>query len=161
MKQSNSETGSFDHPPSPAELAALYSQEEQNDPRSLFYKRVLVRPKPPIGWTVLFLILAAGVCALVYMGLYHSFTSVLLATGGCVVTALVLCLIFAKFILIGLVMFYQALAPAKLRNRCRYEPSCSAYMILAVKKYGFFRGFKKGMTRWKGCKPPNGGYDLP
>ncbi|MBR4863272.1 MAG: membrane protein insertion efficiency factor YidD [Oscillospiraceae bacterium] len=56
---------------------------------------------------------------------------------------------------------YQAVAPAKTRERCRYEPSCSVYMLQALKKYGFLPGLKKGLKRWRSCKPPNGGIDPP
>ena len=66
-----------------------------------------------------------------------------------------------KYLLIGSVLLYKATAPLSLRERCRFEPCCSTYMIAAVKKYGLIRGFIKGVRRIIRCKPPNGGIDMP
>lgn len=161
MEKESCSPVSFDHPPSAAELASFYAEAEQNDPRSLFYKRVLVRPKLPVGRMLLSVLLTVALCALVFLGVWHFLMRVGLAILFAGVTLLLICLIFARRILIGMVHIYQSVAPAKLRQRCRYEPSCSAYMLLAVEKYGFWRGIRKGLSRWRGCKPPNGGYDLP
>ncbi|MDR2704660.1 MAG: membrane protein insertion efficiency factor YidD, partial [Planctomycetaceae bacterium] len=41
-------------------------------------------------------------------------------------------------------------------------PTCSTYMIEAVKKYGVIRGTLKGLWRILRCNPWNkGGYDPP
>jgi len=40
---------------------------------------------------------------------------------------------------------------------CRFYPSCSNYGILAIEKYGFFRGWYKTILRVKKCVPDN--YD--
>ncbi len=66
-----------------------------------------------------------------------------------------------KKILIYLVQLYQRYAPARIRQNCRFEPSCSNYMIMSIKKYGTKKGLLKGIDRLKRCKPPNGGLDLP
>ena len=152
---------SFDHLPSPEELTAQFAQAEQDDPRSIFYKRVLIRPKLPFGRILLFLCLCILVFTLTYWGVYCLSCRVHLAVLSAIGALLLLFCLFAKQLLIGFVRIYQAIAPKKLRNRCRYEPSCSVYMILAVKKYGFWKGLSKGLVRWKGCKPPNGGFDIP
>jgi putative membrane protein insertion efficiency factor len=45
---------------------------------------------------------------------------------------------------------------------CRFEPSCSAYMILAVEKHGAVKGFFKGVWRIIRCNPfSKGGEDVP
>ena len=62
---------------------------------------------------------------------------------------------------IQLILLYQYLAPVKIRNGCRFEPSCSKYAILALRKYGFLRGWKMAFNRLKRCKYPNGGDDYP
>lgn len=62
---------------------------------------------------------------------------------------------------IGVVLMYKAHAPMSVRDRCRYEPCCSTYMILAIEKYGLFKGMYKGFKRIKRCKPPYGGVDYP
>lgn len=67
----------------------------------------------------------------------------------------------AKRTLIWLVHLYQSKAPDRVRLKCVFEPSCSEYMILAVNKYGLFRGFCKGIGRLLRCHPPNGGRDDP
>jgi putative membrane protein insertion efficiency factor len=45
---------------------------------------------------------------------------------------------------------------------CNYEPSCSRYMIGALRKYGLFKGLSKGFARVLRCHPWHpGGYDPP
>lgn len=151
----------FDHAPSAAEVMTTHSQEEQKDPRSLFYKRVLVRPRLPVAKILLTIALAAAACLLTYFIMLRLTGFALLAHLSWALFLLMICLVFAKSIVVTAVKLYQAVAPAKLRNRCRYEPSCSAYMLLVIEKYGVWKGVFKGLVRWKGCKPPNGGYDFP
>ena len=67
----------------------------------------------------------------------------------------------AELFVIGCVLMYKAFAPEALRGRCRFEPCCSTYMILAIKKYGLAVGLIKGIRRILRCKPPNSGVDLP
>ncbi|MDR2344127.1 MAG: membrane protein insertion efficiency factor YidD [Spirochaetaceae bacterium] len=56
------------------------------------------------------------------------------------------CLLSRK-IVIGIVELYQRYAPEYMRRRCLLMPTCSEYMILAVKKYGAVRGVYKGVCR--------------
>ena len=66
------------------------------------------------------------------------------------------------WLLIGLVRLYQWTISPMLGRRCRFEPSCSAYMIEAVRKYGAIRGSLRGVWRICRCHPWNpGGYDPP
>lgn len=65
------------------------------------------------------------------------------------------------WISIQLILLYQRLAPQKIRDACRFDPSCSNYAILALKKYGFIQGWKMTYQRLKRCKYPNGGIDYP
>ena len=45
---------------------------------------------------------------------------------------------------------------------CRFEPSCSEYMILAVEKYGGVKGLCMGIWRILRCNPLcKGGADYP
>ena len=63
-------------------------------------------------------------------------------------------------ILITIVKFYQKFISIYLGKRCRFYPSCSQYMIDAVEKYGFLKGFFKGIKRILRCHPLNpGGID--
>lgn len=69
---------------------------------------------------------------------------------------------FPSAILIGLVRLYQLLISPWLGHHCRYTPSCSSYMIGAVRKYGFVRGAWRGTCRIARCHPWHaGGYDPP
>ena len=54
-------------------------------------------------------------------------------------------------IAIFFVKLYQKFASLNTRGRCNYTPTCSTYMILAIKKYGFFIGVIKGLTRIHRC----------
>ena len=76
------------------------------------------------------------------------------------VTGLLSYLPFRRF-LIGLVLLYKAFAPLKMRGECRFQPTCSTYMIMAIQKYGILIGVTKGIRRILRCKPPNGGVDYP
>jgi len=69
--------------------------------------------------------------------------------------------IISKRAIIWIVHVYQCLAPDAIRLRCVYEPSCSEYMIISVKKYGTIRGLWKGIKRLRRCHPPNYGIDYP
>jgi putative membrane protein insertion efficiency factor len=55
---------------------------------------------------------------------------------------------------------YQCSLSRLLPPSCRYEPSCSQYMIDAIRKKGFVIGVLKGLLRILRCNPffP-GGYD--
>jgi uncharacterized protein len=45
---------------------------------------------------------------------------------------------------------------------CRFHPSCSRYMIGALRKYGLVKGLWKGIGRYLRCHPWHpGGYDPP
>ena len=66
-----------------------------------------------------------------------------------------------KPLTIGLILLYKATAPMSVRDGCRFEPTCSTYMIMAINKYGLIRGVCKGIKRIWRCKPPNGGIDYP
>lgn len=61
-----------------------------------------------------------------------------------------------------LVRIYQWTLSPLLGRRCRFEPSCSQYMVEAVQKYGVVRGTWKGTKRVCRCHPWGGsGYDPP
>lgn len=62
---------------------------------------------------------------------------------------------------IGCILMYKAYAPMEMRDQCRFNPTCSTYMLMAIKKYGLIIGIFKGIRRICRCKPPNGGDDWP
>jgi putative membrane protein insertion efficiency factor len=65
-------------------------------------------------------------------------------------------------LVIGLLRVYQVTLSPWLGPACRFEPTCSRYMIAAIGKYGLIRGVWKGLARFCRCHPWNpGGYDPP
>lgn len=65
-------------------------------------------------------------------------------------------------ILINLIKKYQKYISPLKKPSCRYYPSCSNYAILAVEKYGFFKGILKAVWRIIRCNPfSKGGVDYP
>jgi len=62
--------------------------------------------------------------------------------------------------LILLIKFYQYILSPALGPKCRYTPSCSAYAIEALKKYGLFKGGWLAIKRIASCHPWGGhGHD--
>lgn len=139
---------------------ALFASDA-GDPRSWNYRRQLVRPVIPwgkiLGFILLFALGALGAYfALAALGVPAGISLLICAVG----TAAAL-LIHMKRILICLVRIYQRFAPDSLRNKCRFEPSCSQYMILSLQKYGLWKGLGKGIHRLRRCGVGDGGFDEP
>lgn len=63
--------------------------------------------------------------------------------------------------LILFVRIYQATLRPLLGGGCRFTPSCSEYFVLAVQKYGPWRGGWKGIRRILRCHPFSPGGDDP
>ena len=64
--------------------------------------------------------------------------------------------------MIACVRVYQWTISPLLGPTCRFTPSCSAYFVQAVAKYGAIRGGLKGVWRICRCHPwSEGGYDPP
>ena len=69
---------------------------------------------------------------------------------------------FPTLLLIGAARCYQLGISPLLGANCRFHPTCSAYFIQAVQKYGALRGSIKGVLRICRCHPFHpGGYDPP
>ena len=63
-------------------------------------------------------------------------------------------------LVIFVVLLYRATLGRLLGGYCRFDPSCSQYMIDAVRKYGPLRGVWRGSKRIFRCHPLGGrGYD--
>lgn len=69
---------------------------------------------------------------------------------------------FPAAMLILAVRCYQWTISPLIGPCCRFEPTCSTYFIVAVRKYGAVRGTLLGLRRIGRCHPWNpGGYDPP
>ncbi|SFI74283.1 hypothetical protein SAMN05421638_0924 [Kaistella treverensis] len=65
-----------------------------------------------------------------------------------------------NFPLIFLIRVYQMVISPLLPNSCRYTPTCSSYMIEALRIHGPFKGLWLGSKRIGRCHPWGGeGYD--
>lgn len=67
---------------------------------------------------------------------------------------------FLSKILCGLIRFYQVCISPLFPPCCRFYPTCSAYAMEAIQKYGPFKGFFMSVRRIIRCNPfSKGGYD--
>jgi putative membrane protein insertion efficiency factor len=65
-------------------------------------------------------------------------------------------------LLIVVIRLYQVTLSPLLGPACRFEPSCSRYMIESIRMYGPLRGLARGLRRLSHCHPWHpGGYDPP
>ena len=65
-------------------------------------------------------------------------------------------------LLILAIRAYQVTLSPLIGPVCRFEPSCSRYMIGALRKYGVLKGVWRGAGRVLRCHPWHpGGYDPP
>ena len=136
-----------------AEPAAPVTDEEK-----AAYESRFSHPKISVGKTELQLILPPVVTAAAATVLrftagesVYAFGSagylILMAAGA----LLLYTLLRLRSVIIFAVQVYQVVAPMRVRERCSMVPTCSDYMILAVRKYGALRGLIKGIKRLRRC----------
>ena len=58
-----------------------------------------------------------------------------------------------RLICIGLIMIFKYCISPMLPHTCRFYPSCSTYMLLAIKEWGIFKGIWLGICRICKCRP--------
>lgn len=67
----------------------------------------------------------------------------------------------SRCLILAIRIYQRGISPL-LGPSCRFQPTCSSYMIEAVQKYGFCRGAFRGLRRILRCHPFHpGGYDPP
>jgi putative membrane protein insertion efficiency factor len=65
-----------------------------------------------------------------------------------------------KRLLIALVTFYRRRVSPLSAPKCRFTPTCSAYALEAIEKYGAGKGTYLAVRRFLRCHPfHRGGYD--
>ena len=64
-----------------------------------------------------------------------------------------------RLVLAPIVAYQRVVSPA-LPRRCKYEPTCSAYAVRAIRDYGILRGLVLAAWRVLRCNPfSHGGFD--
>jgi uncharacterized protein len=65
-----------------------------------------------------------------------------------------------KFVILWLLRAYKRYLSPLLPQSCRFEPTCSVYMVEAIEKKGVVSGLILGLRRLLRCHPFSaGGYD--
>jgi putative membrane protein insertion efficiency factor len=65
-----------------------------------------------------------------------------------------------RSVVLALLQLYKRIISPILPPMCRFEPTCSVYMMEAVEKHGAARGIWLGLRRLARCHPFNpGGWD--
>lgn len=58
-----------------------------------------------------------------------------------------------KRLLLSLIRWYQRFVSPAFPARCRFRPTCSAYALEAIEKYGAFKGGYLALRRFLRCHP--------
>ena len=58
-----------------------------------------------------------------------------------------------KILILSTLYFYKRVISPFLPNACRFQPTCSEYMIEAIKIHGIFKGLILGIKRICRCHP--------
>lgn len=65
-----------------------------------------------------------------------------------------------RAIIIGFIRAYQLIVSPWLPTACRFNPTCSEYAILAIRKFGVVKGSRLVVGRLLRCRPfGKHGYD--
>ena len=121
------------------------SEAEQDEAWEYVCKRELIRPSTKIStvlkYVMIFIFMDISISSITFFILKNHPIFVFFGY-----TILGVCLL-SKKIIIGLVHLYQHYAPERIRRKCIFKPTCSEYMILALQKYGLFKGLYKSIYR--------------
>ncbi len=65
-----------------------------------------------------------------------------------------------RVVAIAPIRFYQRFISPAFPRRCKYHPTCSAYAVQAIQRYGILKGTALAAWRLMRCNPfSHGGYD--
>ncbi|MCL2539821.1 MAG: membrane protein insertion efficiency factor YidD [Firmicutes bacterium] len=62
-----------------------------------------------------------------------------------------------KLLAIGLIYVYKACISPFFPNTCIYQPTCSTYTLISIKRFGAFEGGWMGFRRILRCRPKQAG----
>lgn len=145
----------FNHRPTQVELTDMLLTAKSNNTKILTRPRINWRKICVVGLFFLAIFAIETILVCIYVeGLVYKIVIP-------VFTILLMLVIHIKPLTILCIRMYQRFAPMTIRCRCRFNPTCSEYMILSIQKYGYWKGIKKGVNRLIRCKYPNGGIDFP
>lgn len=65
-----------------------------------------------------------------------------------------------KYIIINIIKLYQLTIGLYMSGSCRFSPTCSEYMKLAILKYGTIKGVRLGFFRLIKCHPYSKQYGI-
>jgi len=66
-----------------------------------------------------------------------------------------------RVLVVAPVRLYQRVISPALPRRCKYHPTCSAYALSAIRRYGILRGLVLAVWRLLRCNPwSHGGVDF-
>lgn len=153
----------YDETISPSKQASLIKAIEIFDEEQINKERIIIRPNINSKKEIISIFLKTVIFVLLILLIIRILiiaNSIYLFAIGMIVMLFYLLLTLKKS-LISLILLYQKHAPESLRKSCLFEPSCSEYMLLAINKYGLFKGVIKGIKRLIRCHQPNGGKDYP
>ena len=58
-----------------------------------------------------------------------------------------------RLVCYGLIYIYKICISPLLGSSCKFKPSCSTYMLLAIKEWGVIKGIYLGSKRILRCNP--------
>ncbi|WP_079709552.1 membrane protein insertion efficiency factor YidD [Paraliobacillus ryukyuensis] len=65
-----------------------------------------------------------------------------------------------KYLLIGIIRFYQKFISPMTSPSCRFQPTCSQYSLESVRRFGAMKGTYLSVRRILKCHPFHpGGFD--
>ncbi|GAA5415212.1 putative membrane protein insertion efficiency factor [Paraliobacillus ryukyuensis] len=65
-----------------------------------------------------------------------------------------------KYLLIGIIRFYQKFISPMTSPSCRFQPTCSQYSLESVRRFGAMKGTYLSVRRIVKCHPFHpGGFD--
>lgn len=135
-----------------------------DDPRSYGYKRKHLRPKINYYYLLINIILSLIFYVLLYFvskNIISNYFGDTVAKVSFTLVIIIYIIFELKYVVVFVIKMYQRYSPDYIRDKCRFEPSCSNYMLIAINKYGFIKGFIKGINRLIRCNINGGGYDEP